>query len=53
MSLRGMAQTHVDKLAERFKRLIVGQAGNANTQLRGLFVIRAESSELIQQPKLR
>ncbi len=53
MVLRGMAQTHLDDLAERFKRLNVGQAGNANIQLRGLFFIRAECSELIQQPNLR
>lgn len=53
MVLRGMAQTHLDDLAERFKRLNVGQAGNANIQLRGFFFIRAECSELIQQPNLR
>lgn len=53
MVLRGMVQTHLDDLAERFKRLNVGQAGNANIQLRGLFFIRVECSELIQQPNLR
>ncbi|WP_256346929.1 hypothetical protein [Pseudomonas sp. D4002] len=33
MVLRGMAQMHVDDLAERFKKLVVGQAGNADIQL--------------------
>lgn len=32
MVLRGMAQMHVDDLAERFKKLVVGQAGEANIQ---------------------
>ena len=32
MVLRGMAQMHVDDLAERFKKLVVGQAGNADIQ---------------------
>ncbi len=30
MVLRGMAQMHVDDLAERFKKLVVGQAGSAD-----------------------
>ena len=38
MVLRGMAQTHLDDLAERFKRLNVGQAGNANIQLLACFL---------------
>lgn len=32
MVLRGMAQMHVDDLAERFKKLVVEQAGNADIQ---------------------
>ena len=32
MVLRGMAQMHVDDLAERFKKLVVGQAGSADIQ---------------------
>ncbi|MEX5552292.1 hypothetical protein [Pseudomonas pergaminensis] len=32
MVLRGMAQMHVDDLAERFKKLVVGQADNADIQ---------------------
>lgn len=32
MVLRGMAQMHVDDLAERFKKLVVGQAGIADIQ---------------------
>lgn len=32
MVLRGMAQMHVDDLAERFKKLVLGQAGSAGIQ---------------------
>lgn len=53
MVLRGMAQMHVDDLAERFKKLVVGQAGNAEIQFAWVvFFIRAECSELIQRPSL-
>ena len=35
MVLRGMAQMHVDDLAERFKKLVVGQAGSAAPRATG------------------
>lgn len=53
MVLRGMAQMHVDDLAERFKKLVVGQAGEANIQFAWVVFIRAECSGLIQRPSLR
>lgn len=48
MVLRGMAQMHVDDLAERFKTLVAGHSGEANIQFAWVVFIKAECLARIQ-----